>query len=82
MTSDEIKARYKQMKEDDHPVQTCRVCKEKGMKKEMEPHHPKGRRGMNLLIYKWVHPLCHRGVHDNPKAATKHGWLVAGRNTK
>jgi hypothetical protein len=77
----EQRAEYKRMKQEDHPVQTCFICGQKGAKKSMEPHHPLGRHGENILYYKWVHGSCHRGAHDKPKLATQRGWLEAGRNT-
>lgn len=78
--AEQVKA-YRAKKESDHPLQTCFICGQKGAKKAMEPHHPKGRRGMNILYYKWVHSACHRGAHHEPETATKQGWLESGRNT-
>ena len=72
---------YKAQKENDHPMQTCKACGERGAKSSMEPHHPAGRRGDSILNYMWLHPLCHRWVHDNPKQATERNLLTSGRNT-
>jgi len=72
---------YRKSKAADHPVQTCKVCKQKSPKSHMEPHHPRGRAGDNLLAYFWVHPSCHRWIHDNPAAAEERGLLNKGRNT-
>lgn len=71
---------YRQAKKDDDPVQLCAVCKERSPKAEMEPHHTNGRRGPDLLCYLWLHPLCHRWVHDNPKKAEERELLIKGRN--
>lgn len=81
MKKAEYKALYMKMKKEDHHVQVCLVCRQKGMKSQMHPHHLQGRHGENMLNYKWVHPDCHRTIHDNPKLATEHGWLIEKRNT-
>jgi len=81
MKKQALREKYKAMKIADPPMQVCKCCMEKSMKKEMEPHHPKGRRSENLLRYFWVHPLCHRWIHDNPTEATERGLLESGRNT-
>jgi hypothetical protein len=77
---DDLKKQYRESKKADHHWQVCRACGERGMKSELEPHHPKGRHGENILEYFWIHPACHRWIHDNPKEATQMGLLKSGRN--
>lgn len=79
---DELFARYRQMKKEDGVIHRCPVCGDMGAKAMMEPHHPCGRDGTNVLLYVWVCIPCHRWVHDNPKEATRIGMLWKGRNTK
>jgi len=81
-TKEELFAQYRQLKKDDMPYQMCPVCGAPGSKDAMEPHHPCGRDGTNILLYTWLHPTCHRWVHMNPKAARDCGMLWPGRNTK
>ena len=76
-----LRDQYKGLKKADHHMQTCRACGERSMRSEMEPHHPKGRHGENILRYFWIHSHCHRWIHDNPKEATEMGLLESGRNT-
>jgi len=71
---------YKFQKKADPHMQTCKVCGERSPKAAMEPHHPAGRRGDSILNYFWLHPLCHRWCHDNPKEAENRGLLTKGRN--
>lgn len=72
---------YREQKKQDPLLQTCPVCGERSPKLAMEPHHPNGRSGKALLQYFWVHPVCHRFIHDHPDIATERGWLIRGRNT-
>ena len=76
-----LRDQYREQKKKDPHQQTCQCCNQRGFKKEMEPHHPKGRHGVNILIYIWVHPQCHRWIHNNPKEAQEKGLLISGRNT-
>lgn len=80
MTKEEIHAAYEKKKRDDHHLQKCAVCGTLSAKKYMDPHHPKGRAGVNKLQFIWVHRECHDYIHKNPKLATERGWLTPNRN--
>jgi hypothetical protein len=76
----ELKKAYREAKAADHPMQTCKKCKQRGPKKGMDPHHTSGRQGPSLLVYVWVCRPCHRHIHEFPAQAEKEGLLTKGRN--
>jgi hypothetical protein len=75
-----LRAQYREMKKQDHPMQICKACGERSPKNDMEPHHPSGRAGVKILDYFWLHSPCHAWVHLNQKEAEKKGLLIKGRN--
>lgn len=73
------KSAYDAEREADADTQECAVCSIAGSKRSMDRHHPRGRHGDNLLSYVYVHRLCHKLIHDNPKWAEGKGLLVRNR---
>jgi len=59
------------------PVQTCCSCRLRDSKSNLEPHHPHGRDGANILIFEWCHAWCHRlaptSIHNRPALAKARG---------
>ena len=41
----------------------------------MEPHHPRGRIGVNILYYFWITPTKHNWIHAYGKEARERGYL-------
>lgn len=78
----ELLAKYKSLKEASPTWSRCPVCCCMDTKNLMEPHHPCGRSGTNILLFVWLHPACHRAVHDDPAQASRSGMLWPGRNRK
>lgn len=76
MNKAELEAEYKRLKKEDADLQKCKVCGITGSKRHMDPHHPWGRSGLNMLRFMWVHRHCHNLTHDKPAAARKRGLLV------
>jgi len=72
--------KYKKAKADAHPLHQCPVCGRWAHKDQMSPHHPRGRRGENILDFFYVHEIpCHRWIHHNVGEATEKGWLKPNR---
>jgi hypothetical protein len=73
----EIRAEYRRLLAAADFMQTCCYCKTKAGKTRLEPHHPNGRHGLNLLDFKWAHATCHRldrtSIHESPALAKKLG---------
>lgn len=54
----------------------CTYCEKCSLSsREVEPHHPQGRIGKNLLIFRLVDRSCHEQIHSHPAAARLDGWL-------
>lgn len=73
-----FRARYlAQVKEQTRLCQEhrCPVCGIEGFCNLMDPHHPAGRIGENILNYFFVHRTCHTWIHNNPKEAKSRGLL-------
>ena len=78
------KARAKQVKEyqaqkdDAPPIVTCALCGVDDDKRNMDPHHLRGREGRRLLTeWVWVHRPCHEWIEQNREAAAKMGLLLS-----
>lgn len=73
MKKAEIKAEYLRLIKVAAPVQQCCYCLIRAAKSQLEPHHPNGRHGLNLLDFKWTHATCHRtaanSIHNRPALA-------------
>lgn len=67
--------KYIEQKENDQEDQVCKLCNKNVKKSECEPHHTHGRVGENLLKYIWIHPECHKWIHENSKKARELGLL-------
>jgi hypothetical protein len=72
---DWLKQEYKRLKNEAAPVQECAGCGSKGAKSSMDPHHPHGRAGDNLLRFCWIHRHCHTFIHDNPSKGKAMGLM-------
>lgn len=66
---------YRKLKADAPPVVRCALCGHLFQKTLMDPHHPKGRWGSDVLEFVWLHRRCHEWVHRNPEAAKEKGLL-------
>lgn len=73
------KEEYIALRDGAAPIQKCALCGGMDDRNAMHPHHPKGRRGENILNFCWLHPKCHAWVHDNPLKATEKGLLIPVR---
>jgi hypothetical protein len=60
-------------------VVRCEACQQLGAKAHMDPHHPQGRHGENLLRFIWVHRHCHDLIHNNPEVATRLKLMIPNR---
>lgn len=57
---------------DEHGCTWCERCEKPG---PVDPHHPGGRVGENLLTFFLICRDCHDWIHANTKAARVEGWM-------
>lgn len=67
-----IWAQYRAALKDRARGATCANC---GAKRFLEPHHPYGRRGENLLRFVFICRSLHHIIHAHSDAAKEAGWL-------
>lgn len=75
MKRKERQAEYERLKREAPVLVRCKACDQLGPKRHMDPHHPFGRAGDNLLNFVWIHRHCHNLTHDNPATAKRAGLL-------
>jgi hypothetical protein len=66
---------YREKKRNEPPTSRCGVCGIESITVDMDPHHPGGRLGANLLIYFRVHRGCHELIHRDERLAKEKGWM-------
>ena len=54
----------------------CADCGTPWMKWRMEPHHPAGRIGANIMRFVWLCRPCHLMIHHKSKWARETGRLL------
>ena len=72
--------KYKKAKAEADPLHQCPVCGRWNHKDALTPHHPRGRRGENIMEFFYVCEIpCHRWIHAHVKEATARGWMKPNR---
>ena len=57
-------------------MQKCAITGVVKPKSQLDPHHPKGRCGENILYYFWIVKSYHDWIHANGKEARSLGFLA------
>lgn len=54
----------------------CAICKRRFGPEMMEPHHPAGRVGSRILVFRWLCKRDHQWTHDHGKEARELGIIL------